>query len=796
MDIKSTEVLELPKILARVVEFTSFSASADLVHRLAPTPRLEEAQRRQQETAEAVELLEQKSNLTIGGARDVRADASRASRGIVLDPQLLLNVQATLQRGAILKRTLGRLGGQFPLLGEIADFIEPNEDIVDAIGDAINERGEILDSASPRLGKIRSEMRVAFDRLMSKLNAIIHSPTNTKWLQEALITQRGGRYVVPLQAQYKGRIKGVVHDQSASGATLFIEPLSTVELNNTYRQLQMDEIDEINRILAELSSMVGERSASIARTVEALAQIDFALAKAKYAYAIKGTRPNLVGFRAMPGRGTRRHPGGAIELIEARHPLLDPQTVVPIDLALDDETYGLVVTGPNTGGKTVALKTVGLMILMAQCGLHLPAKAATLTVFHGVYADIGDEQSIEQSLSTFSSHMTNIIHVLDETDEHTLVLLDELGAGTDPTEGSALARALLSHLLDTGTTTIVTTHHPELKIFAQETPGLRNASVEFDLETLAPTYRLIVGLPGRSNALDIAARLGLPESVIDEARSLVKADDLEVDNLLEEIRVSRDEAKAARADAERIRAEADELRAELQKRLDNIEDERRELLQKTRNKGQRELSRLRKKMRQLRQQMRQAALPLDALNEIEGQTEDLETRLAEPVAPATEPVDLEDQAPAFRLGEIVWVRPLKMEGQITELTAEDAEVQIGRMRARANLDDLERRGRLDRKLAETERRRDPLPARSASPGMELDMRGQMVEEALPRLDDYLDAAYMAGLPFVRIIHGKGTGALRRAIRDRLRDHPLVKSSESGSHKEGGDGVTVVKIVEQ
>lgn len=797
MDTKSAETLELPKILAQVAEHTSFSASADLAHNLTPTARLDEARRRQQETAEAVKLLEQKTNITVGGARDVRADASRASRGIILDPPVLLNVQATLQSAGVLKRTLSKLGGQFPLLAEIASFIEPNNPIIDAISRAISERGEILDSASPRLSKIRSEMRVAFDRLMTKLNAIVNNPNNAKWLQESLITQRSGRYVIPLQAQYKGRIKGVVHDQSASGATLFIEPLNTVDLNNAYRQLQLDEVDEINRILAELSGMIGDKSDAIARTVEALAQLDFAFTKAKYAYALNAVRPTLTGFREMTGQGTRQHPGSTIELIEARHPLLDPETVVPIDLALDDMTYGLVVTGPNTGGKTVAIKTVGLLTLMAQCGLHLPAKEATLTVFQGIYADIGDEQSIEQSLSTFSSHMTNIIHILRQTDDHTLVLLDELGAGTDPAEGSALARALLSYLLDKGSTTIVTTHHPELKVFAQETPGLRNASVEFDLETLAPTYRLVVGLPGRSNALDIAARLGLPGDIIDEARGLVTAADLEVDNLLEEIRVSRDEAKAARQEAGRIREEAQELRGELQTRLDNIENERRELLQKTRNKGQRELERLRKKIRQLRQEMRQAAMPLDPLNEIEGKAERMEEGLAEPVAPATAPVEADgDERPAFRLGETVWVRPLQTEGQITELTAEDAEIQIGRMRARADLGDLERRGKLDRKLHEVERRRDPLPQRRPSPGMELDVRGQIVEEALPHLEDYLDAAYMAGLPFVRIIHGKGTGALRRAVRDALRNHPLVKSSKRGSHKEGGDGVTVVKIVEQ
>ena len=799
MDSKSAEILELPKILDRLAGYAAFAASAELARNLAPTSRLDEAIRRQAETAEAMELLAQKTNINMGGVRDVRADASRAARGIILDPHTLLNIRATLQRGASLQRTLTHLRGQFPILAETAAFIEPCPDVVDAIGQALNERGEVVDSASPALGRIRAEMRVAFDRLMTKLNAIVNSPNNARWLQEALVTQRGGRYVIPIRSEFKGRIKGIVHDQSASGATLFIEPLTTVELNNTYRQLQLDEEDEVNRILAELSDAVGERHEAITRTVDALAALDLAFAKAKYAEDTQAVKPMLVGFREVPAGGAHRHPGSTLRLIAARHPLLDPDHVVPIDVTFDHETYVLVVTGPNTGGKTVALKTVGLLTLMAQCGLHLPAKEAELSVFEGVYADIGDEQSIEQSLSTFSSHMTNIVEILKQADHRALVLLDELGAGTDPAEGSALARALLNTLLERRVTVMVTTHHPELKIFAQQTPGVSNASVEFDLETLAPTFRLIIGLPGRSNALAIAARLGLPEAIIEEARAMVSDSDLEVDNLLEAIRLSRDEAAQALAEAERIRAEAAQARDELRARLDAIEDERREVLHKTRNKGQRELQRLRKKVRLLRQQMQAAALPLDALNQVDERARALEEQQEAPVAPATEPpAPLPDEAerPAFRLGDTVWVRPLSAEGQITELTGSDVEVQIGRLRLRARLEDLEYRSSLDRKLAGVQQRRDPLPSHAPSPGMELDIRGQLVEDALPRVEDYLDAAYMAGLPYVRIIHGKGTGALRQAVRETLRDHPLVRSSERGGEKEGGDGVTIVRIVEQ
>ncbi len=798
MDRKSFETLELSKILEKVAGYASFSASAELARNLTPTTRLDEAIRRQQETAEAVALLSQKTDINMGGVRDVRADALRASRGILLEPHVLLNVRATLQRAASLQRTLTYLRGQFPILAETAAFIEPCPEIVEAIGRVLNERGEVLDSASPRLASLRAEIRIAFDRLMSKLNALVNNPDNQRWLQEPIVTQRAGRYVVPIRSDFKGRIKGIVHDQSASGATLFIEPLTTVELNNTYRQLQLDEEEEVRRILAELSGMVGDQARAIGRTVEALAALDLAFAKSKYAMATGALKPELVGFRAMPGEGARRHPGSMVTMVEARHPLLDPATVVPIDVAFDDEAYVLVITGPNTGGKTVALKTVGLLALMAQCGLHLPVKRAELSVFKGIHADIGDEQSIEQSLSTFSSHMTNIVAILEVADEQSLILLDELGAGTDPAEGSALARALLSTLLDKGATTMVTTHHPELKIFAQQTRGVRNASVEFDLETLAPTYRLIVGLPGRSNALAIAARLGLPDHIIEEARGMVAQSDLEVDDLLDEIRRSRDEAGRALTEAERARAEVEQVRDALRARLDAIEEERRELLRKTRNKAQRELQKLRKQIRQLRDQMRAAALPLDALSKVDARAEQLDERLEAPVAPVTEAPMLfeEEEAPVFRLGETVWVRPLSAEGQITELSAEEVEVQVGRLRLRARLEDLERRTSLERKLAGIEKRRDPLPPRAPSPGMELDIRGQLVEDALPRLDEYLDAAYMAGLPFVRIIHGKGTGALRQAVRETLRHHPLVRSSSRGDDKEGGDGVTIVRIVEQ
>nr|NIO70227.1 endonuclease MutS2 [Anaerolineae bacterium] len=488
MDDKYLQTLEFPQILERLSQHVAFSAGRDLALALKPSPDLEEAQRRQRETSEARKLLEVKTDLSLGGARDVRPLLKSASLRATLLPTELLDIRATLISGRTLKRTLTRLAAQFPLLAAKASRIEECAHVVAEIGRCINDRGEVVDAASQALARIRRDLKEAHERLLDKLNRIVASPANASFLQEPLVTQRGGRYVIPLKADFKGRIPGVVHDQSASGATLFIEPLATVELNNRWRELQLEEEREVQRILAALSALVAEEGAFIERTVEVLAELDLAFAKARYANEIRGVEPQLVPFKGSVGdlrpsgaKGQRaassvQHPGSTIQLQQARHPLLDPATAVPIDVHLDDNYFILVITGPNTGGKTVSLKTVGLLGLMAQAGLHIPAEeGSALSAFSGIYADIGDEQSIEQNLSTFSSHTTNIINILGKADSHSLVLLDELGAGTDPSEGSALARAILSHLLRQRITTLVATHYPELKVYAHATPGVENA---------------------------------------------------------------------------------------------------------------------------------------------------------------------------------------------------------------------------------------------------------------------------------------------------------------------------------
>ncbi|MHB8626710.1 MAG: endonuclease MutS2 [Aggregatilineales bacterium] len=813
MNDKAAQVLELPKILEQLARFTTFGAGTELALTLAPTADPILAREWQAETSEARHLLKTRSEITLGGARDVRAAALQAAHGILLETQTLLDIRSTLRRATILRRTLSRIESEYPRLAEIADQLEECSALQGEISQTIDDNGNVQDSASPRLAIIRRDLRLSFERLQSRLLSLVNNSNNARFLQEQLVTQRNGRYVIPIRAEFKGRIPGIVHDQSSSGATIFIEPLATVELNNSWRELQLEEENEIRRILLALSERVGQESPYIVRTVETLAYIDLTFAKALYADQLRATEPKLVGFRFTESSNSH-HPGSVIKLEQARHPLLPALKVVPIDVTLDNDTYMLVITGPNTGGKTVALKTVGLLTLMAQCGLHVPADlGAELSIFEDVFADIGDEQSIEQSLSTFSSHMTNIARLLKSVNRRSLVILDELGAGTDPAEGAALARAILAHLLEVGVTTLVTTHHPELKVFSHERPGVRNASVEFDLQTLAPTYRLIIGLPGRSNALAIASRLGLPQDILDAARHMVGAEELLADDLLDELHKTREETRTARDAAIHAQATSEQLEQGLRAAQEALEREKRDALTEARRMADRELDAFRAELRHLKRDMQAAAQPLEALKRVEAAAGDLRASIM-PSAPETPGAAIrDDDRPSYRLGETIWVIPLKSEGEITELSDHDAEVAIGRLRVRAKLDEISKRAKAG---ATTRPRgsRDPNPSRPSqpsagsniisttpkmrglSPGLELDLRGLRVEDGLTQLDNYLDAAYTSGLPFVRIIHGKGTGAMRKAIRDALQGHPLVSHYEGGNEKEGGDGVTVVNLAPQ
>jgi DNA mismatch repair protein MutS2 len=799
---KHLNILEFPKVLERLAGYTAFSASKTLALNLQPSPYLAEARGWQAETTEANRMLSVKVNISVGGSRDVRPYLVRARQGFVLIVQELLEIRQTLTAARQLQRTIIRMADSYPRLADIAQRIEECPGVVNAIGQSLDDNGAVRDNASPTLSRIRKEIDVAHGRLMEKLNRIISSGQHGHYLQEALVTQRAGRYVIPLKAEFKGRIQGVVHDQSASGATLFIEPLATVELNNKWRQLQLDEEDEIRRILAALSALVGSQADFISHTVAALAELDLAFAKAKYAQAIAAVEPILADFPKQP---TAARP--PFRLSAGRHPLLDPRSVVPIDVWLDESTSMLVITGPNTGGKTVSLKTIGLLAAMAQAGLWIPAaEGSTLPVFNQIFADIGDEQSIEQSLSTFSAHMTNVVHILTGCDRRSLVIFDELGAGTDPIEGSALARSILSNLLERGVTTFIATHYSELKAFAHATPGVSNASMEFDLQSLAPTYKLRIGLPGASNAFTIAQRLGLPQEIINAARGLVGEDAQQIEAMLAEIKAQNQAAYQARQAAEAKQAEAEDYMRQLQQQLDNVEVERQEILNSARADARREIKAARKKIRALQEQAQEEIKKLKelaieqsspAIEAVDAQLETLEgAMVAEKLPQPAKLIEAAKSAPIgpIRPGDRVFVSQFATTAEVLSIHNNQVEIQLGRFRATVPLAELQ----LQARAPAVESEQQPLPRQITtpeveSPGMELDLRGQVVEEALINLDQYLDRAYLARLPSVRIIHGKGSGILRQMVREELSQHPLVSSYRAGLENEGGDGVTIAKL---
>jgi DNA mismatch repair protein MutS2 len=790
MDKKCLETLEFPKILARLAEYTDFSAGRELVLALRPETDLDKARARQQETSEARRLLDVQGAMSVGGARDVRPRVEAAVRGASLLPADLLEVAVTLSSGQRLKRSLTRLADHFPRLAAMSSRIEGCPGMVSEIERCLDDRGAVVDNASPRLSRIRRELKVAHGRLLDRLNRILTSPSNALYLQEALVTQRYGRYVIPLKANFKGRIPGLVHDQSSSGATLFVEPLATVELNNHWRELQLEEQHEVERILAQLSVLVAANAPSIERTVEALAELDLTLAKARYAEDTDAAEAQLVPFGETPPDAANGHPGSIVRLIKARHPLLDPATVVPVDVYLDDTYYSVVITGPNTGGKTVTLKTIGLLTLMAQAGLHVPAREdSALSVFQSLYTDIGDEQSIEQSLSTFSAHLANIIRILDRADQRSLVLLDELGAGTDPVEGAALAQAILAHLLQRGITTFVATHFAELKAYAYTTPGVENASVEFDVEALSPTYELTIGLPGRSNALAIATRLGLPTTIIDEARNRLSIDDVATEDLLKEIHNLREATSQAYKEAQAARQAAEAVARRLEGRLASIEEERREILEAAQAEAQEELARLQQEIRHLRRRMATEIGVQEQLRHIEAEAQLLDEKVLAP-PPPSRPRVLPRRP--LQAGDTILVAGLGVDGEVLEVVDDGLEVQIGHFRVRVRPEDVELRDRPVTPPPPTTEKAVSLPL-TPSPGIELHLRGYRVADALPRLEEYLNNAFLAGLPWVRVVHGKGSGALRKAVRDALPGHALVASFRSGEEGEGGQGVTVVEL---
>jgi len=676
---------------------------------------------------------------------------------------------------------------RFPRLSDLVVGFADLPGLETSIGRAISPRGDLLDTASDELGRVRRAIRVAHNRLMDRLNSMVSGGRFATALQDAIVTMRDGRYVIPIKTEARHQAPGIVHDASASGQTLFIEPLEVVELNNKWREHQIAEQREIERILDELSEQVGQSGSVLITTVESAAKLDLAFGKARLSFDLKATRPLLWRGGRSPEGG---HPSKRVILKRARHPLLDPATVVPTDIELGKNFRVLLITGPNTGGKTVALKTTGLLCLMAQCGLFIPADdGSVVSVFPSIFVDIGDEQSIAQSLSTFSSHMRTVVNMLQHATTDDLVLLDELGAGTDPREGSALARAIIADLLDRGPLVMATTHYSEVKTYAHSTPGVENASVEFDVKSLAPTYRLTIGVPGRSNALAIARRLGMPKSILDNAATMVDPTEVRADALLEDIRRRRDDAEAMQRRASETRADADRIRSQAANELKEAERERREAREEALAAAEVELSDARQSLRRLdRERVPQA--PRQENAEIDRQAVE---HAAATMRQIRREVSLSRPAATgqvIRPGDRVEIIPLAQEGDVLSVTGTSAEIQMGSLKVRQDLSALRRIGR-----ARTETQSHVF-VQSNAPSfvpMEIDVRGQRAGELAPVLEKYLDEAARFGLPSVRIIHGKGTGALRQVVSTYLRESPVVAKSELAPANEGGDGASIAYL---
>ena len=793
MDARSVALLEFPLIRERLAEKTSFPPSRRLAEALTPESDPVLIARALDETDEARALLTERRGVGIGGARDIGPWIDRAVRGGRLDPAHFLEIAATLDGAGKLKLALAE--ARWPLLRDLGRQLHALPAITSTLARSFDPAGELLDTASPRLGGLRAAVRVAFDRLRRRLDALVGSELGNA-LQEPIVTLRNGRYVVPVKAEARTRVKGIVHDASGSGQTLFVEPLVVVELGNAWREAQVAEQEEVDRILDELSALVAANGVALRETLGALASFDFWSAKAQLAAEMDGTRAE-----------TAERP--EVTLLSARHPGLSGR-VVPIDIRLGDGYTALVVTGPNTGGKTVTLRTLGLLALMHQAGLHVPAAPGSrVPIFRDVFADIGDEQSIAQSLSTFSGHMRSIIRIVDAAGPGALVLLDELGAGTDPTEGSALAQALLDHFIRAGALIAATTHYAELKAYAHTTPGAMNASVEFDLESLSPTYRLRIGLPGGSQAFAIAERLGLPEALVADARSRLTESQRTFEATLARIRESEGEAAGALDRAREAELRATEALRVADEERRKARRERDEVGRRSRDEAERIVGDLRVELEAARRELERGSLTAPAIDGVLERAEDRVARMPGESEPESERAAPAPVARAWRVGERARSRSGGWEGRVSALdrSGRRATLETGGIRVTVDLKDLElmdggdgregsesRDGSAARGEAGAGTNVGALRlARARTVPMSLDLRGARVDEALGALGTYLEDASLAGLERVTVIHGLGTGALRDAVRSESAAHPLVTSIRAGEKGEGGDGVTIVTL---
>ena len=783
---KSLTTLELPAVLAMLAAEAVSEPAKERARELSPSVNETEVRRRLEETSAAKTMMVVRGSPSFSGVKDVRASLARADLGGALNTRELLDIARVLQCARLVRGYLADDSvGKTPI-DHLFSALHANRFLEEKITGSIVGEDEIADAASPELATIRRQMRAAAARAREALQKIISSPSYAKVLQEPIITQRADRYVVPVKAECKGAINGLVHDISASGATLFIEPMAAVKANNELRELAARERAEIDRILAELSADCAEHREGITEDFELLVRLDLIFAKAKLSYKLNCAQA------AMEGEG--------IVLRRARHPLLDQAKAVPIDVELGESFDTLVITGPNTGGKTVSIKTIGLLAAMHQCGLHIPAAdGSRLPVFSHILADIGDEQSIEQSLSTFSAHMSNIVRILEECDERSLILFDELGAGTDPTEGAALAIAVIEHARRRGAVIAATTHYAELKVYATNEPGVQNASCEFDVETLQPTYRLLVGIPGKSNAFAISRRLGLGDEIIEDAKTRVSTESASFEATIEKLEQTRVLLEKDREEAEKKLREAQEnakkaafLRAELEVRLDKAD-----------TKSRREAERI---LADARATAEEVFRELDEMRKMADQDEDA-SRVNEARAQLRRQLNLSQEAlqkelrpeeenkvsaRPVRPGDTVRIKAMGMKATVVS-KANDGTLTLraGIMNVSAKEDEvllLEDEAPKQKKAAVS------APAmHSASISPEIDLRGMESIDAVMACERYLDSAVMAKLKTVTVIHGKGTGALRAAVQQMLRKNKAVKSFRLGRYGEGESGVTVVEL---
>ena len=789
MNEKSLKKIEYDKIVAMLAEQCGFAVSREQAAALQPAATAYEASLRLAETDEARELLRLHPLFTLGGLWDVRASLRHAEIGGVLEPEALVNLAALCRAARTTKSFFSEVKGSFPILCGLGRSLNLLRTVESAVEKAIGPDLSILDHASERLAGIRRKQAAKSEQVRSRLDSLIKNPNTARFLQDPIVTIRDGRFVVPVKQEYRGQIAGVAHDMSSSGATLFIEPLAVMELNNELTALKHEEEEEIAAILRALTLVATNFAAEIQANLTLLSQLDFILAKGRLSHLMDGSAPRV-------------NESGMIRLTRARHPLIPANRVVPVDLTIGRDIAAMVITGPNTGGKTVTLKTIGLLTCMALAGLHIPAEPGSeIACFDAVWADIGDEQSIEQSLSTFSSHMTNIVEILAAADERSLILFDELGAGTDPTEGAALAMAILKHTRARGAKTVATTHYSELKAFAYNNPGYINASMEFDIATLSPTYRLMMGMPGKSNAFEISRRLGLPERIIADAADSLTGDDVAVAAMLANLEDMRRELAAEQERAAGLAAAAAEREARLREQEQQMQAREAAILRKAHQEAQRLIDETLAKSKALFDEQqkklaeKQSAQRVwqESQKKLKSWREQMEEEAPEPVFAGSAPKEV-------RLGDYVFLPRLNQYGNIVALpdSGNEVTVQIGVIKMKAKLAEIRLADaeKVERRLKKRGRGMsggDVAMRKSAQVSPSLDLHGLDTMEALPVLDKYIDDAFIAGLKTVEVNHGRGTGALRNFVHDYLRGHRLVRGYRDGSYHEGGIGVTIVEL---